>query len=852
MTVTTLGLAVFLALAGAAAAAVLAALAVPRRRLDHWADRALLAAFGAVSLPLLVLALDLLTGNLELLYVWRHSRTTDPWWLRLSGIWGGQEGTYLLWAWVVLGAASIEARRAREATWPLARAVLGLAGLLLVVPALLLRMGRATREMGLTLEGTFEAGAPGPSPLLLRPEGQGLNPLLETVYMAIHPPLEFLAYGLLALPFAYALAHLVRGGAWREGAERWARPAWLALAAALALGALWAYNVLSFGGYWAWDPVETADLLPFLAITLFLHAGRVHRPGGPFGLLTPGAATGAFVLVVFATFVTRTGLWASVHAFLPTGLTLTEPDPLARLARITASDASARYATGLLFLAGGALSAGGALLGARAARSAERTVESHALHAFAAAVGAVALLGALAPDRAVAGLAPVLRGLGAGRPLVGTLVFLTLLLAPYLLALARTPLESVRVGERRGQLVLASGLLLLMLLVTFSLLLLGVNGSDAEVYTSRAPFLAAPVLALQAVTFHLLPFPARARVLAAAAGLSLVLLALSRSMAWAAVPLALVAIAGPALLFARRARPQGGRRGLGAALALLASGVLGLLHWTSPGVALVGPVALGLPTWYAPIGLAAAAGAILGPFVLVPQRRWLAVLSGVLAVGYGLGALAALVAGALGRHAPGGPSASPASAAIPLLHLAVAGLVLGVALSTYATDTWRIDESAPLERGVPQEVGPWTLTLVDGAVLDTDGDGRNDTLTATLHVHRDSTFVGEETARLEHAFNAGFTARGAFVPEDTPHVRTWRGDLVLDADPAFPLAVRLRGGNTTWIVAGAAPPQELAGTVDAVATGLASAPGVNLVWSNAALLVLAMGMRVSVGWGRNR
>ncbi len=842
---TVLDLATLAALVGAAATALISAGAVIRRDLEIWARRAVAGAALLAAAPLAVLAVAFLRGDLGLFYVWENVHLGSPWWLRLAGVWGGQAGTFLLWGALVLGLTWLDGRWSERINGPYVRVVLTVLAVVLLVPPVLLGLGEATAELGLAADGGFRAGAPGPGPLELRPDGQGLNPLLDSPYMAIHPPIEFVAYALAALPFAYAVVGLARGGAWETGARRWARWAWLAFATALALGALWAYNVLSFGGYWAWDPVETGDLLPFLALTIFLHASVVKERSGHLGLLAPAAASLAFVLTILATFVTRSGLWSSVHAFLPTGASVAIQDPGLRLVRIMAEELTARLTTGLLIAVTGLWSAVLCLFHARGLDRERPQAQGMAV-AGAGVFGLIGLAGLLLPVSTASFLHQVALLVGFGRPLVGAMGLLVLAGLPLLVGILRAPEETpLHVRDRTGQLTLAAYALVLTLGATLVLLVLGVNGYDRSVFDARAPFLAAPILGLILVTFWPGPLERRLVVLAGTAGLALLAFVVSGSWAWAAAPFCLAAGLGPASKLVARAHPTGGTQAKVRAGLLLTSGVLGLIHWSSPGhVALLG-VGLSSPGWYVPVGLIASLLAILSPWLEDKGVAWwVGPVAGVSAVGYGLGAIAGLAAGLVHRGRVPGPRSRLRSAGVPLLHLAVALLVLGVAVSTYSQSVTTFEQPDPLERGVAQQVGPYELELVDGQVVDADGVGHPEAIEATVHVHKAGVFLTEETLRLEFSRSTGFTAQGSFVPEDSRVARGPFEDLILDAEPAVPLSIRVSGTNTTWVTANAPPPDRLGTQVDAVSLGVARTPLVNVVWGSLPLLAVGLGLRL--------
>ncbi len=148
--------------------------------------------------------------------------------------------------------------------------------------------------------------------------GQGLNPLLLHPAMVAHPPVLFLAYAALTVPFAYAIAALLLGAGGREwvlGAQKWTVAGWAFLTLGIGLGAWWAYVVLSWGGYWGWDPVENTSLVPWLTATALLHSMILYRRRGLLRRWTLALACATFWLTIVATWTTRTGLISSVHAF---------------------------------------------------------------------------------------------------------------------------------------------------------------------------------------------------------------------------------------------------------------------------------------------------------------------------------------------------------------------------------------------------------------------------------------------------------------------------------------------------------------------------------------------------------
>jgi cytochrome c-type biogenesis protein CcmF len=244
----------------------------------------------------------LLTRDLSIAYVSEHVSTHLPTAYVISAFWAGQQGSLLLWLWVLtlMALVLILPRRSWEAPfspYALATASGAQAGLAVVL---------------LLVSNPFQS-------LPIVPlEGQGLNPLLQNVWMIIHPPVVFIGYAAYTIPFALALGGLASGElgqGWLRAVRRWALFAWLFLGAGILMGAWWAYLELGWGGYWGWDPVENSSLIPWLTGTALLHSLMMQQRRRAFKAWNLWLITATFLLCVFATFVTRSGIIQSVHAF---------------------------------------------------------------------------------------------------------------------------------------------------------------------------------------------------------------------------------------------------------------------------------------------------------------------------------------------------------------------------------------------------------------------------------------------------------------------------------------------------------------------------------------------------------
>src|SRR6478736_369821 len=293
--VVTLGLCVYAAVAGAYAASR------RRRRLAQSARNALIAAFGSTVVAAAVLAAGFLRSDFSLTYVADHSNRSLGGPYKLSAFWGGQEGSLLLWLLILTGYAAlavwVNRNRTRDlvvwVTPVLAAIAVGFSFLLVVVAS------PFTTQV---------------APL----DGAGLNPSLQNPYMMAHPPFLYLGYVGLAVPFAFAMGALLSGRTderWIVATRRWTLIAWTALGVGQLLGAHWAYVEVGWGGYYAWDPVENAALMPWLAATAFLHSVMIQEKRGMLKVWNVLLVTLAFCLALFGTFLTRSGVVSSIHSF---------------------------------------------------------------------------------------------------------------------------------------------------------------------------------------------------------------------------------------------------------------------------------------------------------------------------------------------------------------------------------------------------------------------------------------------------------------------------------------------------------------------------------------------------------
>ena len=306
------------------------------------ARNAALLAFGLLSLSCGALIIALVNGEFHLKYVYNTTMRSADVFFKVTALWGGQEGSLLFWSWLMslfATAAVLINWRSHRRLMPIVLAVtmLTLAFFLSLTTFFANPFERfwADPDTGNVQTTPFQPAdtaavypwrMPDDSITLwfrephpgAQTDGLGLNPLLRHFGMIIHPPMLYLGFVSLVIPFAFAMSSLaVRevGPAWISATRRWALIAWLFLGMGLLLGGRWAYDVLGWGGYWGWDPVENAALLPWLTATAFLHSIMIQEKRGMLKRWNMFLIILTYWLVIFGTFATRSGVVSSVHSF---------------------------------------------------------------------------------------------------------------------------------------------------------------------------------------------------------------------------------------------------------------------------------------------------------------------------------------------------------------------------------------------------------------------------------------------------------------------------------------------------------------------------------------------------------
>src|SRR4051794_35272882 len=280
----------------------IAAWRLHRRDLAASARRAVYALAGILTVAMGVLEVAFARDDFSFATVAGHSSTTTPTFYKLAAVWSSQEGSLLLWVWLLALWSSavlfLTRRRMRDVT-PIATAVLA---------------GFGTFFTALLVFSVSPFHVLGTPPA----DGAGLNPLLRHPSMMIHPPMLYSGYTLFTIPFAFAIGALVArkvDAEWITATRRFALAAWLLLGIGIVLGARWSYAELGWGGYWAWDPVENASLLPWLTGTAFIHSIMIQEKRGMLKIWNVSLVLATGILAILGTFLVRSGILDSIHAF---------------------------------------------------------------------------------------------------------------------------------------------------------------------------------------------------------------------------------------------------------------------------------------------------------------------------------------------------------------------------------------------------------------------------------------------------------------------------------------------------------------------------------------------------------
>lgn len=775
-----------------------------------------------------------LAANVNYEVVFLYTKTTLPLRWRVAGTWASREGSLLLWSamlaivtalmsWSHAKAPASDAAEQKGRQWTRAFLIAFTTAFLAAV----------------VWQKTFE-----PTPAFFlqgRPYGNGLNPTLKSPFILIHPPLMFVAYALATVPAAAVLGHLISGtNRWGRIGLTWARIDWLVYTFAMGLGGMWAYYTLGFGGYWAWDPVEVANLLPWLALTVYMHAQLHNARYGSYQIIGPFLGLLPFLFTLFSTLSTRSGLWVSVHAFTDPTNTF-NPDGAARFLDILAVESSLLVYVSL-FLA--TLGLGLALWCIRL--SIEYQTLRRTAPVIAGILAAVAAYTAIAPRSALSAIFELSTQVTGGRTGLGLLAvaFVAVVAAASpALSAPHAPTQK-KEGSRitlRSLAAYSVVVLGLGLLVLFLFHMAAVNGWNQDFYEARIPILAAPTVlglfVLQAHSVH-----GRKRSVLMAAGLAVAaliaaLVAPDNRGGWAllvlCVPLVIVSLDR----VRRAALPSGigKRERLGPTLLWLGA-LLDLLFWLNPpsnilGLQLVWPTQLvvGAFALYAVWGshriLAGAAPrapvhvyflvAILGGFFVAP----------VLAiVAFMLLKRSKVTSGILDLKA----RARLRQAALYGVHLALAIALLGYTTSTY----WKETTEQTVVLGETAELGQFGLTFERATLTGQLGSPFANDINLIMAVSSNGPSL---TGNLHFEPDVG-----AYFPLPATH-RAWNGDLYLNVHDVHIAQSACADNRTISAYQAAQPPRACTSDrIDQATIEVTWLPGLGLVWLALALFVAYM------------
>lgn len=271
------------------------------------AQRAVYTVWLLVTVGAGVLIYSIMQGDYRLAYVWETSNKTMPIQYKFAAWWGGQAGSLLFWSWLLATYSAVVTFQNRKKFREMMPYVIGVMMSVQVFFLILNAFVASPFRLLVAGKGVVDLG-----------DGQGLNPLLQYWTMVIHPPMLYLGYVGFTVPFAFAMGSLITkqpGEEWIKTTRRWTLVTWLFQSCGIVLGSAWAYAVLGWGGYWAWDPVENASLLPWITGTAFLHSVMMQEKKGMMKVWNMVLVSSTFFLCIFGTFLTRSGIVQSVHAF---------------------------------------------------------------------------------------------------------------------------------------------------------------------------------------------------------------------------------------------------------------------------------------------------------------------------------------------------------------------------------------------------------------------------------------------------------------------------------------------------------------------------------------------------------
>jgi cytochrome c-type biogenesis protein CcmF len=720
-----------------------------------------------------------LEPNLSIEYVHGHTSTAYPWYYKLTGLWAGEEGTIVLWVWLISLSIAIEDAlqmwKAKKANIDDKKVLLfdwvRMISMIILVAFIVLLIYTDVFKATSTLE------------MVWYPDGEGINRLLLTPLMIAHPPVEFAAYAFMTLPLASAFAYLLTSDKkWVDSSLQWSRLSWLFLSLGIGIGALWAYTVLGWGLYWGWDPVEVANLIPWIALTGFVHTQSYFRKRGQYTFLAPLLAAVTFVLIIFATFETRSGFVASpLHAF--TGLGTDIPDAGDRLVAILGGNLGAGYF--MMIMVAVLLVAGILFMWMfYNIRKREGSLKGSAglFPVLYMAFLALLLMYAVLDISSFTSLGlDVSELVGFGNKGIGLTILSLLLIGIPILWIIYTSQEKEEDNEPvtlssvindKTTMIVTVAIFTIWFVTTLLLMIIGAEGLQPEVFESRLPLILIPLMITLSVCLawrYLGRQNSVYLIIALVLATFLAYFAVFSGNVFGAYIVALVVVLFAAVyrifMMATGSTRKTGKKTLQiAGLFLIITAILGMLFWSN----LTRIIGLSPPLkpdlLIGALGFLASAGALIGGLFCLrgrsPVISAIGSLLGILSLGYYFtGSVLSIIALVLiltslssfsktrlnvqsVRSIVGGVSPH-------LIHLSIVLLLIGYAGSTYLMDEKNFDAySEPLLAGSYNEFGGYEFRLVDSQGLEVDADGNFTVIVAYVEVSRDGSVITEIPFRL--------------------------------------------------------------------------------------------------------
>lgn len=798
--------------------------------------------FILVSSSFFLLAHIFLVSDMTIEYVHSYSASDYEWYYKLTGLWAGGKGSVFIWtfflALLVFLQVSIWNLRSKEKRssekyqdWLFLIEMVLL--VLFIFIMLKLEIFRLTSSAG----------------LFFWPEGKGLNPLLKTPLMIVHPPLEFIAYAFTGILFAASIAFLASNDErWTFDALNFGRMSWLFMGLAIIVGGLWAYTVLGWGGYWAWDPVETSNLLPWISLTPFLHATFMNRRKGSYKNLAPLLGILSFSLVLFATFETRSGFVDSIHTFFG-GAAQIPFDPADKLLYLLQRSEDSSYFLSLMLIT---LLVGAIFFLLRFLRS-ERRHRGSRVVGYTYIFVFAALLIPIAADVTwfLSGFFQITRALGMGNMLIGLSIVLLLLIGGAFIWIVLTSgAESEKVESKKTSILTSDTWMVVTILIlsvwfiaTFLLMMQGINGLRPESFERRLPLILIPLGALLILclswgyvspgfSFYVVGLVVATTVVG--------FLILSNPYFFVYIPISLGVLTTAGYKIAKVSSKKGTKEDLKlAGLLLIFASILGMTMWGS------GPSRI----WLGPYSVATNLPMLFGGFIvsIVPfiggintmkggnyRLSLLGGIAGLLSIGFIAGLILSTLALLLIIRGSEGFSRSTAwkrsvrtslaTACAHLIHIGAALLIIGYASSTFLPSYY---EGVNLFANQPSKaLQGYTFEVVGSSGVDSDNDGYYEVMEVKVRISDSNSIISSVLLRMAWT--------GVRMGDLGPH---YMSDVTLHSEHTTDIYFIVLGFSTVldgWIyVKDDTSSMFTTPTVIGVHVDLEFVPMVGLVWSGA-------------------